>query len=44
MSKTFTREEVARHNQDGDLWVIIKDFVYDLTKFAKFHPGGVRFF
>ncbi|TFK72901.1 acyl-CoA dehydrogenase NM domain-like protein [Pluteus cervinus] len=36
----FSREEVARHNTAGDLWVILNSEVYDLSKFAKFHPGG----
>lgn len=40
MSKTFTKEEVAQHNKDGDVWVIIDGGVYDLSKFAKLHPGG----
>ena len=40
MSKTFTRDEVAKHNTDTDLWVIIDSRVYDLSKFIKFHPGG----
>ena len=38
--KKFTRKEVAQHNQDNDLWVIINNKVYDLTKFSKIHPGG----
>ena len=40
MSKTFTKEDVAQHNKDGDVWVIIDGGVYDLSKFAKLHPGG----
>jgi len=30
--KTFTRAEVAKHNKDGDLWIVIDGAVYDLTK------------
>ena len=40
MSKTFTVEEVARHNKVDDLYVIIDSNVYDLTKFLDLHPGG----
>ncbi|KAH8106347.1 acyl-CoA dehydrogenase NM domain-like protein [Cristinia sonorae] len=39
--KTFTVEEVAQHNKPGDLWIIIDSNVYDISKFAQLHPGGV---
>lgn len=38
--KEYTLEEVAEHNNEKSAWLAIKDFVYDVTKFAKFHPGG----
>ncbi|CAH8872149.1 unnamed protein product [Trichobilharzia szidati] len=38
--KVFTLEEVKKHNRADDLWIIIHDKVYDLTKFASEHPGG----
>ncbi|KAL0064845.1 hypothetical protein AAF712_008242 [Marasmius tenuissimus] len=41
MSKAFSREDVSRHNKDGDLWIIIDSTVYDLSKFASIHPGGL---
>eukprot|EP01061_Rhynchopus_euleeides_P001973 TRINITY_DN114_c0_g3_i1.p1 TRINITY_DN114_c0_g3~~TRINITY_DN114_c0_g3_i1.p1 ORF type:complete len:523 (+),score=247.04 TRINITY_DN114_c0_g3_i1:95-1663(+) len=41
MSKTFTPDEVARHNTETDLWLIIDGEVWDISKFVKFHPGGV---
>lgn len=40
MSGSYTLEEVAKHNNYGDLWVIIRNKVYDLSKFADFHPAG----
>lgn len=38
--KTFTREEVTRHNVEGDLWIIIDASVYDMSRFVDMHPGG----
>jgi alkylation response protein AidB-like acyl-CoA dehydrogenase/predicted heme/steroid binding protein len=40
--KTFTLDELAKHNTRDDLWVAIGGAVYDLSgMFAKFlHPGG----
>ncbi|KAH6908984.1 acyl-CoA dehydrogenase [Coprinopsis sp. MPI-PUGE-AT-0042] len=39
--KNFTREEVAKHNKEGDLWIVVDAKVYDLSKFAAMHPGGL---
>ena len=39
---TWTREDVARHADEDDVWVIIDDVVYDLTEYAHEHPGGVE--
>ena len=36
----FTLEEVAEHNSEGNAWVVIGENVYDVSKFASFHPGG----
>ncbi|KAI6099179.1 acyl-CoA dehydrogenase/oxidase [Pisolithus sp. B1] len=38
--KELTLEEVAEHNKEGDLWVVIDAKVYDLSRFAHLHPGG----
>ncbi|KAJ8515094.1 hypothetical protein ONZ45_g7446 [Pleurotus djamor] len=38
--KEYTREEVTKHNREGDLWVVIDAKVYDLSRFADLHPGG----
>ena len=39
-NKDFTREDVAKHNTSNDCWVIIRDSVYDVSKFLEDHPGG----
>lgn len=38
--KELSFQEVARHNTASDCWVVLKGVVYDLTAFAKEHPGG----
>lgn len=42
MSKTFAASEVASHKKPDDLWVIVDEDVYDLTKFQDEHPGGKK--
>jgi hypothetical protein len=31
----------AQHNKEGDLWIVVDSRVYDLSKFAAMHPGGL---
>ncbi|KAJ8680628.1 hypothetical protein QAD02_016415 [Eretmocerus hayati] len=38
--KLFTREEVSKHNDSKETWLIIHNGVYDVTKFLNEHPGG----
>lgn len=38
--KTYTMEDVAQHNKDGDAWIAIDGVVFDISKFSKLHPGG----
>mmetsp|Transcript_23009 Transcript_23009/g.78351 ORF Transcript_23009/g.78351 Transcript_23009/m.78351 type:complete len:511 (+) Transcript_23009:98-1630(+) len=37
---TFTWEQIRTHNTQKDAWTVIDGEVYDLTSFAKRHPGG----
>lgn len=39
MSKTFSQSDVSAHKKPNDLWVIVDEDVYDLTKFQTEHPG-----
>ena len=38
--KNYSLEEVKKHNQKNDAWLIIKNKVYDVTKWIPNHPGG----
>ncbi|KAF8303074.1 fumarate reductase [Clavulina sp. PMI_390] len=38
----YTVEEVAQHNKEGDIWVIVEDQVLDVTNFLSEHPGGAK--
>ena len=38
----YSREEVAKHNKDGDLWLVIRGGVYDVSKWILKHPGGFK--
>lgn len=42
MSKTFTKDDVAAHKSKDDLYIIVDEEVYDLTKFQEEHPGGQK--
>ncbi|KAH0478178.1 MAG: hypothetical protein KVP17_005307 [Porospora cf. gigantea B] len=36
----FTLEEVAQHNTRESAWTVYKGFVYDMTPYLHYHPGG----
>ena len=38
---TFTLNEVSRHNQVDDCWIIIHNMIYDVTTYLSLHPGGI---
>jgi alkylation response protein AidB-like acyl-CoA dehydrogenase/predicted heme/steroid binding protein len=35
-------DELSKHNSRDDNWVQIDDKIYDLSKFAEYHPGGAH--
>lgn len=38
--REVSNEELAKHNVPGDVWMAIDGDVYDVSKFARIHPGG----
>ena len=40
----YTAEEVAQHKADTDCWTIYNGKIYDVTEYAKVHPGGRKIF
>ena len=40
--KDYTFEEVHSHNTAESCWILMREKVYDVTKFINKHPGGVR--
>ena len=40
MSRKISAQEVAKHCNIDDCWIVVNGKVYDLTKFAPNHPGG----
>jgi len=41
-SKVWSKEDVAKHNNEKDCWVIVNGQVLDVTSFLKDHPGGKK--
>ena len=39
-TKWYSLEEVKQHNTKGDYWVVIDGGVYDISRWAPYHPGG----
>ena len=39
-SKVYSSEEVGAHHLEDDAWIVVNGVVWDVTGFAKKHPGG----
>ncbi|KAI9260584.1 hypothetical protein BDA99DRAFT_512515 [Phascolomyces articulosus] len=35
-------EEISKHNKRSDLYLVIHNKVYDVTRFGNEHPGGLE--
>ena len=40
--KVYSWQEIQKHHQESDQWLVISRKVYDVTGWAKRHPGGHR--
>lgn len=38
----FTINEICQHNNKNDCWIIINNYVYDVTEFLSEHPDGIK--
>ncbi len=36
--KSYTKEEIAKHNKTGDCWIILDGQVFDMSEQSKVHP------
>mmetsp|Transcript_8052 Transcript_8052/g.17478 ORF Transcript_8052/g.17478 Transcript_8052/m.17478 type:complete len:522 (+) Transcript_8052:47-1612(+) len=39
-TKVVSQAELLAHNEPGNAWVAVDGLVYDVSKFARLHPGG----
>lgn len=39
---SYSLHDVSLHNKSDDLWVIVDDKIFDLTKYMDEHPGGKK--
>jgi cytochrome b involved in lipid metabolism len=39
-NKFYEWEEIKKHNNVNDIWIVMDGIVYDLTKYISDHPGG----
>ena len=39
--KRYTLDDLAKHNQESDLWMAYRGKVYNVTMYVNYHPGGI---
>ncbi|EGR34326.1 succinate, putative [Ichthyophthirius multifiliis] len=42
LQNDITWDELEKHNKQDSLWMVIDEYVYDLTKYQNQHPGGSK--
>ncbi|KAJ5323820.1 FMN-dependent dehydrogenase-domain-containing protein [Penicillium atrosanguineum] len=40
MRRSVSTDEISKHAQVDDIWIVVNGMVYDVTQFAPGHPGG----
>jgi len=40
--RVYTWDEVRQHDSTSDKWLVINNDVYNISEWAKRHPGGFR--
>jgi cytochrome b involved in lipid metabolism len=40
----YTMEEVKEHRDETNCWTVYQGRIYDITDYAKVHPGGRKIF
>jgi cytochrome b involved in lipid metabolism len=43
-SISYTWEQIAEHKTEDDCWTAYEGRIYDVTEYAKVHPGGKKIF
>lgn len=43
LGRKIKMEEVRKHKTIDDAWMILNGKVYNVTRYVKFHPGGVEY-
>ncbi|VAW98371.1 hypothetical protein MNBD_GAMMA22-2471 [hydrothermal vent metagenome] len=38
--QSFSWQEIKKHNNHNDCWIVIEQYIYDITPWIKQHPGG----
>jgi len=38
----YSWKEVREHSERNDRWIVINNYIYDVTSWAKRHPGGEK--
>ena len=36
----FSWDDIKKHNKKDDMWIVIDGSIYDISNWAKKHPGG----